>query len=56
MNTLLEGFVEWQGGHRRAGDRVLVADRSGDTTAYTLSHMEDAASCSSARAPPSTRA
>jgi GTP-binding protein len=41
MNTLLEGFVEWQGEIARRGAGVLVADRSGDTTAYALSHMED---------------
>jgi len=41
MNTLLEGFVEWQGEIARRGTGVLVADRSGDTTAYALSHMED---------------
>ena len=41
MNTLLEGFVEWQGEISRRGTGVLVADRPGDTTAYALSHMED---------------
>jgi GTP-binding protein len=41
MNTLLEGFVEWQGEIARRGTGVLVADRAGDTTAYALSHMED---------------
>jgi len=41
MNTLLEGFVEWQGEIARRATGVLVADRSGDTTAYALSHMED---------------
>ena len=41
MNTLLEGFVEWQGDIARRGTGVLVADRAGDTTAYALSHMED---------------
>ena len=41
MNTLLEGFVEWQGEIARRVTGVLVADRSGDTTAYALSHMED---------------
>src|SRR5688572_7338641 len=41
MNTLLEGFVEWQGEIARRSTGVLVADRSGDTTAYALSHMED---------------
>ena len=41
MNTLIEGFVEWQGEIARRGTGVLVADRAGDTTAYALSHMED---------------
>jgi len=41
MNSLLEGFVEWQGEIARRGTGVLVADRTGDTTAYALSHMED---------------
>jgi GTP-binding protein len=41
MNTLLEGFVEWQGEIARRGTGVLAADRAGDTTAYALSHMED---------------
>ena len=41
MNTLLEGYVEWQGEIARRGTGVLVADRAGDTTAYALSHMED---------------
>ncbi len=41
MNTLLEGFVDWQGEIPRRTTGVLVADRAGDTTAYTLSHMEE---------------
>jgi GTP-binding protein len=41
MNTLFEGFVEWQGDIQRRTTGVLVADRSGDTTAYALFHMED---------------
>ena len=41
MNSLLEGWVEWQGDIPRRLTGVLVADRSGDTTAYALSHMED---------------
>ncbi|HSD66550.1 MAG TPA: translational GTPase TypA, partial [Vicinamibacteria bacterium] len=41
MNALLEGWVEWQGDIPRRQTGVLVADRSGDTTAYALSHMED---------------
>jgi GTP-binding protein len=41
MNSLLEGWVEWQGDIPRRTTGVLVADRTGDTTAYALSHMED---------------
>jgi GTP-binding protein len=41
MNSLLEGWVEWQGEIQRRTTGVLVADRGGDTTAYALSHMED---------------
>jgi GTP-binding protein len=41
MNSLLEGWVEWQGPIPRRATGVLVADRQGDTTAYALSHMED---------------
>ena len=41
MNSLLEGWVEWQGEIPRRQTGVLVADRTGDTTAYALSHMED---------------
>jgi GTP-binding protein len=41
MNSLLEGWVEWQGEIPRRTTGVLVADRTGDTTAYALSHMED---------------
>jgi GTP-binding protein len=41
MNSLFEGFVEWQGDIQRRTTGVLVADRAGDTTAYALSHMED---------------
>jgi GTP-binding protein len=41
MNSLLEGWVEWQGHIPRRQTGVLVADRGGDTTAYALSHMED---------------
>jgi GTP-binding protein len=41
MNSLLEGFIEWQGDIRRRMTGVLVADRAGDTTAYALSHIED---------------
>ncbi len=41
MNSILEGWVEWQGEIPRRQTGVLVADRSGDTTAYALSHMED---------------
>ncbi len=41
MNSLLEGWVDWQGDIPRRTTGVLVADRTGDTTAYALSHMED---------------
>ena len=41
MNSLLEGWIEWQGDINRRLTGVLVADRSGATTAYALSHMED---------------
>jgi GTP-binding protein len=41
MNSLLEGWVEWQGEIPRRTTGVLVADRSGETTAYALSHMEE---------------
>jgi GTP-binding protein len=41
MNSLLEGWVEWQGDIPRRVAGVLVADRSGEATAYTLNHMEE---------------
>jgi GTP-binding protein len=41
MNSLIEGFIEWQGDIQRRPTGVLVADRAGDTTAYALSHIED---------------
>jgi GTP-binding protein len=41
LNSLFEGFVEWQGDIPRRSTGVLVADRAGDATAYTLSHLED---------------
>src|SRR5262249_36325690 len=41
MNSLLEGWVEWQGDIARRATGVLVADRAGETTAYALSHMEE---------------
>ncbi len=41
MNSLLEGWVEWQGEIPRRSTGALVADRTGDTTAYALFHMED---------------
>ena len=41
MNSLLEGWVEWQGEIPRRTTGVLVADRAGETTAYALSHMEE---------------
>jgi GTP-binding protein len=41
MNRLFEGYIDWQGDIMRRTTGVLVADRSGETTAYALSHMED---------------
>ncbi len=41
MNSLLEGWAPWQGEIPRRSTGVLVADRSGETTAYALSHLED---------------
>jgi len=41
MNSLLEGWTEWQGEIPRRATGVLVADRAGETTAYALSHLED---------------
>jgi len=41
MNSLLEGWVAWQGDIIRRQTGVLVSDRSGPTTAYALSHLED---------------
>jgi GTP-binding protein len=41
LNSLLEGWVEWQGEIPRRQTGVLVADRAGETTAYALSHLED---------------
>ncbi len=41
MNSLLEGWVEWQGEVVRRQTGVLVADRAGETTAYALSNLED---------------
>jgi len=41
MNSLLEGWVDWQGEISRRQTGVLVADRAGDTTPYALSHLED---------------
>ena len=41
MNSLLEGWTSWQGDISRRTTGVLVADRAGDATAYTLSHMEE---------------
>jgi GTP-binding protein len=41
MNSLLEGWVEWQGEVVRRQTGVLVADRAGNTTAYALSNLED---------------
>jgi GTP-binding protein len=41
MNALLEGWIDWQGEITRRMTGVLIADRTGQATAYTLSHMED---------------
>jgi GTP-binding protein len=41
MNSLLEGWTPWQGDIPRRQTGVLVSDRAGDATAYTLSHMEE---------------
>jgi len=41
MNSLFEGWAPWQGDIPRRLTGVLVADRAGDATAYTLSHMEE---------------
>jgi GTP-binding protein len=41
LNSLLEGWVDWQGEIPRRQTGVLVADRKGETTAYALSHLED---------------
>ena len=41
MNRLFDGYIDWQGDITRRTTGVLVADRSGETTAYALSHMED---------------
>jgi len=41
MNSIVEGFIEWQGDIARRPTGVLVADRTGEATAYTLNHLED---------------
>jgi GTP-binding protein len=41
MNSLFEGYLEWQGEIPRRATGVLVADRPGEATAYALSHLED---------------
>jgi GTP-binding protein len=41
MNRLFEGYIDWQGNIVRRSTGVLVADRTGDTTAFALSHLED---------------
>jgi GTP-binding protein len=41
MNSLFEGWGPWQGDIPRRPTGVLVADRPGEATAYTLSHMEE---------------
>ncbi|HUG52981.1 MAG TPA: translational GTPase TypA [Vicinamibacteria bacterium] len=41
LNSLLDGWITWQGDIPRRPTGVLVADRPGETTAYALSHLED---------------
>jgi len=41
MNSILEGWVDWQGEIPRRQTGVLLADRTGETTPYALSHLED---------------
>ncbi|PYQ08532.1 MAG: translational GTPase TypA [Acidobacteria bacterium] len=41
MNSLFEGWTPWQDDIPRRVTGVLVADRPGDATAYTLNHMEE---------------
>jgi GTP-binding protein len=41
MNALIEGWIDWQGEVPRRLTGALVADRTGSTTAYALSHLED---------------
>jgi len=41
MNSLFEGWTLWQDDIPRRVTGVLVADRPGDATAYTLNHMEE---------------
>src|SRR5258706_754874 len=40
LNSLLDGWIDWQGEIARRPTGVLVADPTGDTTAYTLYHLE----------------
>jgi len=41
LNSLLDGWIDWQGEIARRPTGVLVADRTGETTAYTLNHLEE---------------
>jgi GTP-binding protein len=41
MNRMFEAYTPWMGELRRRPTGVLVADRSGETTAYALFHLED---------------
>ena len=41
MNSLFEGWTPWQDDIPRRVTGVLVADRPGEATAYTLNHMEE---------------
>ena len=41
LNSLLDGWIDWQGEIARRPTGVLIADRTGETTAYTLNHLEE---------------
>jgi GTP-binding protein len=41
LNSLFDGWIAWQGDIPRRPTGVLVADRAGETTAYTLNHLEE---------------
>ena len=56
MNSLFDGYTEWQGEipHRLTG--ALIADRAGLSTAYAYGACRNAANCSSVRESKSTKA